>query len=498
MQSSIVSGTAEQIALSVAGLPAEITASFNPSSIAAGAHAVLTLTSVNAPGGTVSFTVTGSAPSDTETATASAVVASGANTFAIAVAPASQPIAATATVTYVVQTTVTGGTAESVSLSVGGLPTGLTGAFSPNNFLAGGTSTLTLTSSAASLGDAPFTVTGTATSDLETANADVVVSANDFTLKLAPLTRSIAPGGSATFAVDTAIKLGAAESIYLTVDGLPASVTPAFDNSTIQTGGPSTLTLSVDPTAAPAAAQTFTVTAISASQVTHLATGTLTIGGSSTVTAPADGATVSGAVQLTATATVGSNTRLARIDFYVDAAVVGTGTTSPASVTWQSSSVTDGVHAITVRAYDAAGGETTSTAVHVTVANTAALAVQVSAPSSGASVSGTVALTAVATGSITAIALQVDGTSIATGAVSPFTAQWDSRTVGNGPHTVTAQALGAGGQVSSSPLSITVANSSRGSGGCNTGPGGFELLSLLGLGALVRGPRRRKPRGRAG
>ena len=88
-----------------------------------------------------------------------------------------------------------------------------------------------------------------------------------------------------------------------------------------------------------------------------------------TVTAPTSGATVSGQVTLSASAS--DDTGVVGVQFRVDGVAVGAEDTSPPySVTWSSSSVANGSHAVTAVARDAAGRSTTSPLVTVTVANT--------------------------------------------------------------------------------------------------------------------------------
>jgi peptidoglycan/xylan/chitin deacetylase (PgdA/CDA1 family) len=85
------------------------------------------------------------------------------------------------------------------------------------------------------------------------------------------------------------------------------------------------------------------------------------------LTAPADGASLSGATSLTADAT--DDMSLDRVEFLVDGQLVGTDTTGPYSLTWDSSSVSDGTHTVRARAVDSAGNATTSAAASVNVKN---------------------------------------------------------------------------------------------------------------------------------
>jgi hypothetical protein len=86
-----------------------------------------------------------------------------------------------------------------------------------------------------------------------------------------------------------------------------------------------------------------------------------------TLTAPAPGSTVAG--QTTLSAAASDNIAVDHVDFLVDGTVVGTATTAPYSVQWNSGNVADGQHSITARAVDSAGNATTSSAVAVIVTN---------------------------------------------------------------------------------------------------------------------------------
>lgn len=92
------------------------------------------------------------------------------------------------------------------------------------------------------------------------------------------------------------------------------------------------------------------------------------------VTAPAASATVSGMVTLTATATASSTYSLTimSVVFEVDGTSVGTATSSPYTVSWDSTKVANGNHSITAIATDSASDMMTSTAVSVNVQNPAA------------------------------------------------------------------------------------------------------------------------------
>ena len=174
-----VGGLSGSVALSVSGLPAGITGSFSPSSIASPGSGEVTLTLT----GSSTATATSSAVTVTIHATAtdsSHATFTGTTTFALGVTKSPATInfggGSTAKVSVVqgatatdVVTILTGGSfTGNVSLAVTGLPTGITGSFSASTVTPSGgvgTSTLTLTAtSTAAVPTAAVSATITATS----------------------------------------------------------------------------------------------------------------------------------------------------------------------------------------------------------------------------------------------------------------------------------------------------------------------------------------------
>jgi len=96
------------------------------------------------------------------------------------------------------------------------------------------------------------------------------------------------------------------------------------------------------------------------------------------VTAPANGANVSGTTTFTATAT--DNTSVAGVQLLLDGVNLGPELrSSPYSMSWDSSTVSNGSHTFAARARDAAGLTATSQTITVNVANTVAAAPAVDA-----------------------------------------------------------------------------------------------------------------------
>ncbi|MEZ0091509.1 carbohydrate binding domain-containing protein [Streptacidiphilus sp. EB129] len=102
--------------------------------------------------------------------------------------------------------------------------------------------------------------------------------ANDFSLSVAPGSGSVAPGGSTTATVSTAVTSGTAQSVSLTASGAPSGVTVGVSPTPVTAGGSATLTLTASSSAA---AGTYPITLTgSAASGSHTASYSLTVTGS--------------------------------------------------------------------------------------------------------------------------------------------------------------------------------------------------------------------------
>src|SRR6266566_4938723 len=89
------------------------------------------------------------------------------------------------------------------------------------------------------------------------------------------------------------------------------------------------------------------------------------------ISSPVNGVTVSGTITVTANAS--DNVGVASVQFLLDGANLGSlDTTSPYSVSWNTTTASNASHALSAIAKDAAGNSTTSAGVTVTVSNAAA------------------------------------------------------------------------------------------------------------------------------
>jgi concanavalin A-like lectin/glucanase superfamily protein/Big-like domain-containing protein len=89
-----------------------------------------------------------------------------------------------------------------------------------------------------------------------------------------------------------------------------------------------------------------------------------------TLTSPGNGSSSSGTITVSANAS--DNVGVAGVQFMVDGVNLGSeDTSSPYSVSWNTATASNGSHTLTARARDAAGNQTTSSAITVSVSNTA-------------------------------------------------------------------------------------------------------------------------------
>jgi Big-like domain-containing protein len=183
------------------------------------------------------------------------------------------------------------------------------------------------------------------------------------------------------------------------------------------------------------------------------------------LTAPAAGATLSGTVSVTATAS--DNVGVVGVEFKVNGNTVSDDTTAPYSYSWDTTLATNATHTLTAVARDAAGNQTTSAARTVTVSNgaggdTTPPTISLTAPAAGATLSGSVAITATATDNVGVAGVQfkVDGNNVgAEDTAAPYSFSWDTTLATNSTHTLTAVARdAAGNQTTSAARTVTVSN----------------------------------------
>src|SRR2546428_3715545 len=118
------------------------------------------------------------------------------------------------------------------------------------------------------------------------------------------------------------------------------------------------------------------------------------------ITSPAAGVTVADTVTVAGSAT--DNVGVVGVQFKLDGLNLGAElTAAPYAISWTTTTASNGTHTLTAVARDAAGNTATAVAVSVTVFNdTTPPTVSMTAPSTGATVSGTITVSADATDNV--------------------------------------------------------------------------------------------------
>jgi len=299
------------------------------------------------------------------------------------------------------------------------------------------------------------------------ANCGVV---NDFSITANPASQTVADGSSTTYTINTARVSGTAETIALTVAGLPAGVTGTFNPTSVTAGGSSTLTVTV-PAGTAASTSTLTITGTAPSK-THSTTVSLTITNNVnqaptvTFTSPTNGQTVSGTITVSANATDADGT-VASVRFDLPDGTSVTDTTAPFSTTFDTTKVADGSGVVFTATATDDKGATATTSVTVTVANNnqnQAPTVTFTSPTNGQTVSGTITVSANATdadGTVASVKFTLpDGTTV-TDTTAPFSTTFDTTKVADGSRVFTAVATDNQGATATTSVTVTVANNNN-------------------------------------
>src|SRR5207249_1745701 len=138
------------------------------------------------------------------------------------------------------------GSAQTVSLSLSGMPAGGTDSFKPSPVTARGSSPPRIsTASATHGGSYTFTVARSGTTATHTTTAGLPVSpSDDFSISASPASLSLSAGQGGTTTISTAVTSGSAQTVSLSLSGLPAGATGSFNPSAVTAGGSSTLSIS--------------------------------------------------------------------------------------------------------------------------------------------------------------------------------------------------------------------------------------------------------------
>ena len=245
---SPLNGYVGTVNFSVSGLPAGATGTFNPTSLTTSGTSTLAITTTTStPGGSYPLTITGSDGVRTHTTTVTLVVL--VPDFSLSTAPASQVILVGQSTNYSVSLTPVNGYAGTVSFTIAGLPAGAGATFTPASLTTSGTTTLAITTNAATPpGTYPLTITGSDGTLTHTTSVSLEVDpvpAADFTIA-APAAITVKRNSTGSETVTITGVNGFTGVVNLSISGLPQLVTASFTPASVTGSGTSTLTFTVD------------------------------------------------------------------------------------------------------------------------------------------------------------------------------------------------------------------------------------------------------------
>lgn len=178
------------------------------------------------------------------------------------------------------------------------------------------------------------------------------------------------------------------------------------------------------------------------------------------ITSPGNGATVSGSVAFNVAAV--DDKAVSRVQFYLNDTLLGSDTSAPYSLAWNSAEVADGWHTLSARAIDSSNNLGASELVSVLVSNPTAPVdatpptVTINAPYPGKKVGKREAITVQAFDDqkVGRVEVYVDGklrSSSSSGALSWI---WNTSKESSGAHTLSAKAFDAAGNVSLDSMTV--------------------------------------------
>ncbi len=292
---------------------------------------------------------------------------------------------------------------------------------------------------------------------------------------VARLDFAVSPTGTVNFG---SVNLGSSADQTFTVSNLEPATGGGTVSGTASAPGPFSIVSGSPFTLAVGASQAVTVRFSPTTSATATANLTfaadrdtisriVTGGGTDTtpptvaITSPTSSSTyTTGSSPLTLGGTAADNVGVTQVTW---ANSLGGSGTASGTTSWTASGIVLqlGTNVLTVTARDAASNTATASLM-VTLSNTTPPTVAITAPTAGATVAGTVTVSASASDSVGVVGVQfrLDGTNLGAEVASPpYSVSWDTTTAANGTHTLTAVARDAAGNTATSaPVSVNDSN----------------------------------------
>jgi hypothetical protein len=197
--------------------------------------------------------------------------------YQLAIAPSTQTVVQGQGLSYTVAVTGTAGEPEAVTLALGGLPAGISGGVEPPAVVPTGTALLTVTTALdAPLGDHTLVISGSTSSQVQTATATLSVTPHpDFELGVWPDYAEMMQGEEVSYTVQVTALHGFDQPVTLSLAGGPPSMAVTWGENPLPAGGSTMLTVAPVPDT-PAGTWPVTVTGTSA-DLSHSAVVTLEV-----------------------------------------------------------------------------------------------------------------------------------------------------------------------------------------------------------------------------
>jgi hypothetical protein len=272
----------------------------------------------------------------------------------------------------------------------------------------------------------------------------------------APTVSITSPGNGATLTGNVSITASVSAQAAVT------SVELKVDSTVVGTDSSSPYSFTLNTFTLSKGSHTLTVTATDANAKTGSASITITVNNDPTtvsISSPANGSTVSGTMTASAAAFAAYGRTIQSVTLNVDGTSQGADSAAPYSWSVNTLLLSNGVHRLQVVALDS-GGATASAEVSVTV-NNQGLTASFTNPVEGASLSGTVAVSAAASSGagISSVVLRLDGVELGSKTASPYSWQIDTSAYADGGHVLNVTATDALGRKAYAQVQVTFVNS---------------------------------------
>ena len=346
------------VGLSIAGLPAGVSASFSPVLVTNTGSSTLSLTTSNTTaGGSCVLTITGTSGSLSLSTNVTLNVTGLTNSFALNTTPSALTMNPGSSNNFTATVVGSVGFTNPVALTVSGMPPGVSAIFSPTSITNSNGSSMLNVIASNSVVPGIYTLTNIGMSGSITQTNTVTLNIFSFSLAISPTSsRTVIASGSTTYTVTATGTSGISNVVILSVSGLPANASGSFTSNPMIVTNSGTSTLNVTTaTNTPTGNVTVTVTGVFGT-LTNTVSSTLKVQDFTIVATPASQTVMAGASSTNFTVTIGAINNFSAND---NVAFTASGLPSGASAGFNPTSVNGpGTSALTISTGNSTPGGT--------------------------------------------------------------------------------------------------------------------------------------------